>query len=67
MNLERYEGAVSDFTVAIELGISLPDSYYFRGLAYRGMGNATAAEADFRTACDEGDERACRELSETGR
>ncbi|MBN1574443.1 MAG: hypothetical protein JW984_14695 [Deltaproteobacteria bacterium] len=37
-------------------------SYYWRGLAYEGLGKEEEAAADFKKACTYGEEKACDKL-----
>ena len=64
-----YKKALTDFNLAISidpyLGCGGPDSnciYYWRGLAYEGLGKLEEASLDFKKACNFGDEKACDKL-----
>jgi tetratricopeptide (TPR) repeat protein len=58
----RYDGALQDFSKAIELDRDYANAYYNRGNLYRSMGNKELAVADYQKACDLGHENACRAL-----
>ena len=45
-----YNGAIEDFTQAIEFDGSNADAYLGRGLAYMKLGDGDAAQRDFREA-----------------
>jgi tetratricopeptide (TPR) repeat protein len=59
----RYSDAVHDFTMIIELH---PDNeayyYYLRGSIYHDMGEVEHAISDLETACDMGENEACKAL-----
>jgi tetratricopeptide (TPR) repeat protein len=59
--------AIIDFSLAIRLdSAKYPQVYYFRGVAYRSIGEIDHAEEDFRRACAMHIDAACRELSWRG-
>ncbi len=46
-NLEEHEGAVNDFTKAININPNHADAYYRRGLAYYGLGKAYSSLEEY--------------------
>ena len=66
--LGRYNDAILDFTRIIELH---PDNeayyYYLRGSIYHDMGEVEKAISDLKTACDMGENEACKALHWLGK
>ncbi|MBI5428825.1 MAG: tetratricopeptide repeat protein, partial [Nitrosomonadales bacterium] len=49
--LGRYREALGDYDLAIELNQTNPNAYQGRALAYRALGDFSAAEKDFQRSC----------------
>ena len=52
MRLEKYEAALSDFSIAISLDTNSPSSHYARGGANAKMGHIDNSRKDFETAIE---------------
>lgn len=59
---EQYDEAIKDLTKAVALKPDYAEAYNHRGVVYIGKGDMKAAEADFRKACSQGHEDACRNM-----
>ena len=61
-NNGKFEKAIECYTKAIEIDPDIAWVYYNRGLVYEKMGRDSDAQADFKKACDMGDEDACEKM-----
>lgn len=58
-----YDRAIADYSRAIAMTPTRPyhpSAHYFRGEAYRNRGKEELAKADFKAACELGNEAGCR-------
>jgi len=60
--LGKYDEAMADIGKAISIDPNYYWAYYTRGLIYEVMGEADKASADFKYACDNGEDEACEKV-----
>jgi Tfp pilus assembly protein PilF len=59
---DSFIAAIEDFSQAIELENYNPNAYYFRGDAFRSVGQVDDARADWQAACSMRNNSACARL-----
>lgn len=67
MKLENYRSAIADFTRSIELNGKMKSAFFYRGKAYRKLGEKRKGLKDIRYAAQQGSKAARQFMDSKGK